>query len=150
MNLNNLSKTVEKSKKRIGRGIGSGKGKTGGRGYKGQKARGKVPAAAVGGGLILYKKLPFKRGWGRRGTNATRSPKPVIIKLEDLNSLKAKTVVNLATLIENKFVSEREAKKHGVKILMGRGAELKVSLVIDLPVSQSVKEKIEQVGGSVV
>jgi len=57
MQLNTLAKTTETSKKRIGRGLGSGKGKTGGRGQKGQKARGKIPAANVGGGLILYKNV---------------------------------------------------------------------------------------------
>lgn len=149
MELNNLNKITERSKKRLGRGIGSGKGKTGGRGYKGQKARGKIPAAAVGGGLILYKKLPFKRGWARRGTASTRSPKPVIIKLDQLNNLKAKSVVNLATLIENKLVTENQAKSRGVKILLGKG-ELSVALNIEVPVSKVVKEKIEQQGGSVV
>lgn len=148
MELNNLTKITEKTKKRIGRGIGSGKGKTGGRGYKGQKARGKVPAAAVGGGLVLYKKLPFKRGWARRGTQATRSPKPVIIKLEDLNNLKPKSVVNLATLIDNKLVLESQVRRRGVKVLLGRG-ELKVALSVVVPVSKSAKLKVEQLGGSV-
>ena len=122
MQLNNLGKITERSKKRPGRGLGSGKGKTGGRGQKGQKARGKIPAANVGGGLILYKKLPFRRGWGNRKV----SPKAVIVKTSDLNSLKAKTVVNFESLIENKIVSAKELKGKLVKILSD--VELKVAL----------------------
>src|SRR3989338_1055175 len=85
MKLSNLSKTIERSSKRVGRGTGSGKGKTGGRGSKGQKARGKIPAAFVGGSLPLYKKLPFVRGWGNKKAN----PKPVVITLDELNRFKA-------------------------------------------------------------
>jgi len=48
---------MERSQKRVGRGTGSGKGKTSGRGMKGQKARGKIPSAFIGGSLPLYKKL---------------------------------------------------------------------------------------------
>src|SRR5437868_15389382 len=99
MKLNTLPKLTVKSKKRLGRGLGSGKGKTGGRGQKGQKARGKIPAANVGGGLILYKKLPFVRGWGNRKA----SEKPVIIALEKLNSFKAKSRLDIASLFENKL-----------------------------------------------
>ena len=61
--------------KRLGRGIGSGKGKTGGRGSKGQKARGKVPLAFAGSNLPLYKKLPLRKGLGNRKV----SGKPVFL-----------------------------------------------------------------------
>lgn len=147
MNLENLSKTTTKTKKRLGRGNGSGKGKTAGRGYKGQKSRGKVPAAVVGGGLILYKKLPFKRGWNRSGGNAPHSPKAVLVKLSDLNKLKAQTVVNIQTLVENKIVSEKEAVKKGVKILAG--GDFATPLTIELPVSEKVRQLVEKVGGRV-
>lgn len=63
MKLHELMKVRAKSRKRLGRGLGSGKGKTAGRGTKGQKARGKIPATFVGS-LPLYKKLPLKRGQG--------------------------------------------------------------------------------------
>ena len=143
MQLNNLGKITERSKKRPGRGLGSGKGKTGGRGQKGQKARGKIPAANVGGGLILYKKLPFRRGWGNRKV----SPKAVIVKTSDLNSLKAKTVVNFESLIENKIVSAKELKGKLVKILSD--VELKVALEVTLPVSEKVRQMVEKAGGKV-
>ena len=80
-------------KKRLGRGIGSGKGKTAGRGTKGQKARGKIPATFVGS-LPFYKKLPLRRGQG----NPKLSDKLVPIKLSKLNVFKSKTVVDLACI----------------------------------------------------
>jgi large subunit ribosomal protein L15 len=143
MNLNTLPKITERSKKRLGRGLGSGKGKTGGRGQKGQKARGKVPAANVGAGLILYKKLPFRRGWG----NKKVSQKPAIIRLSDLNSLKAQTVVNINTLLENNIVSKEAIKNRPVKILTG--GNLEKALIVELPVSENVKKQIEKAGGKV-
>ncbi len=146
MELFSLPKITEKPKKRLGRGIGSGRGKTSGRGQKGQKARGKIPASVVGGGLILYKKLPFKRGWGRNGGNSAQSVKPVLVPLSKLNVLKAQTVVTLSSLIENKIVSERQAFKKGVKILTV--GELNVPLIIELPVSKKVREMVIKSGGS--
>lgn len=150
MNLSGLSKVVAPRKKRLGRGLGSGKGKTSARGQKGQKARGKIPAAAVGGGLILYKKLPYRRGYSRRGNNPTRSPKPVLVTTDQLNTLKAKSVVNLETLISSGFVDAKEAKKFGVKILTGK-EELKVALRIEqVPVSAKVRQEVTKTGGEVV
>lgn len=144
MNLHSLPKLKDTTKKRLGRGIGSGRGKTGGRGMKGQKARGKIPAAFVGGGLIYYKKLPYVRGWGNRKV----SDKPVIVKLNDLNVLKANSTVNIASLIEAGVITEKQVRAQSVKILaLG---ELKVALNVELPVSQSVKKQIELVGGKVV
>ena len=145
MQLNNLPKTVTKSKKRLGRGLGSGKGKTGGRGTKGQKARGKIPASFIGGSLSLYRKLPYSRGWG----NKKASKNPVSIMTDDLSKLKTKSVVNVSSLIESKLVKEREAKKRGVKVLSGI-TELKVSLTVEIPVSEKAKTIIEQAGGKVI
>lgn len=145
--LSNLPKVKGTTKKRMGRGLGSGKGKTGGRGMKGAKARGKIPAAAVGGGLILYKKLPYLRGWSRHGGNPARSLKPIIIKTSQLNVFKEKESVDLNSLIEKGLISEKEAKKRGVKILSE--GELKVGLNINIAVSKSVKGIIEKAGGKV-
>ncbi len=144
MLLNSLPKLTTITNKRLGRGLGSGKGKTSGRGQKGQKARGTIPPSFSGGGLPLYKKLPLNRGWG----NPKRSAKPVIIYLESLNVLKPGTVVDLMTLIENKIVSEKEAKKSGVKIL-DKGT-LNVKLTIKLPVSKKALAKIQSSGGDVI
>ena len=64
MKLNELVKLKSRGKKRVGRGLGSKLGKTAGRGTKGQKARGKIPAGFTGAGLPTYKKLPLRRGLG--------------------------------------------------------------------------------------
>lgn len=143
MNLSNLPKLKVRDKKRVGRGIGSGKGKTSGRGSKGQKSRGKIPASFTGGGLPLYKKLPFKRGWGNRKV----SVKQIIIKTSQLNILKKGMVVNLNSLIEVGLVSPKDAHKKGVKIL--RDEELKFELIVELPVSAKVRQDLERVGGTV-
>lgn len=148
MALHNLTKTVERTTKRIGRGLGSGKGKTGGRGQKGQKARGKIPAANVGGGLILYKKLPYKRGWSRSGGNPKRALKPVIVKLSELNIFKPSETVTVQLLVERKIVSDKEIGKKGLKVL--NSGELTQALNIQLPVSATVKAIIESKGGKVL
>ena len=145
MKLSNLSKTIERSSKRVGRGTGSGKGKTGGRGSKGQKARGKIPAAFVGGSLPLYKKLPFVRGWGNKKAN----PKPVVITLDELNRFKANSRVTIETLSEVGLFAGRAIQKRGVKIL-DRG-EIKVKgLIIEISASKEAKAKIESLGGKIV
>lgn len=141
MKLHQLLKVKLKSKKRLGRGLGSGKGKTAGRGTKGQKARGKVPATFIGS-MPLYKKLPLKKGKG----NSKVSQKPKLVKISDLNTFKAKSVVDIAKLIEAKIITEKESKQ-GVKLL-GDG-ELNISLTVNLPVSKSAREKIEKKGGKV-
>lgn len=148
MELNVLPKTVDTAKKRMGRGLGSGKGKTGGRGQKGQKARGKIPAANVGGGLILYKKLPYRRGWSRRGGNPARTPKPVIVKLSELNIYKANETVTVQSLVEKGIVADKEVAKKGVKVLSA--GELTTAITVQLPVSENVKNLIEKKGGKVL
>ncbi len=148
MELHSLTKTVERSKKRMGRGLGSGKGKTGGRGQKGQKARGKVPAANVGGGLILYKKLPYKRGWNRAGGNPKRSPKPVLVKLSELNDFKANETITVESLIQKGIVSSKEISKKGIKVLVA--GELAHAINLQLPVSEKVKELVEKAGGKIL
>lgn len=143
MQLNKLDKFNDKSKKRIGRGIGSGRGKTSGRGTKGQKARGSVPASFIGGSLPLYKKLPYRRGLG----NSKVSLKPVIVQVEALNVLKTNSVVDVDSLIKANIVLGKEATKQGVKIL-GNGA-LKIALEVKVPVSKTAQAIIEKAGGKV-
>lgn len=148
MRLSALPKTVLRRSKRVGRGIGSGKGKTAGRGTKGQKARGKIPASFIGGSLPLYKKLPFLRGWG----NAKRSAKPVILRLSQLKGFPAKSVVDASALIDKGLVEEKEVAQRGVKILADTAdsSKLLAALTVKLPVSHQAKEIIEQAGGKVV
>lgn len=141
MRLDQLLKINTKSKKRVGRGIGSGKGKTAGRGTKGQKARGKIPIAFAGD-LALYRKLPLKKGQG----NPQVSPKPKIISLKDLNVFKAKSIIDTLELLKTKIIVAKEAGR-GVKVL--GTSEVARSFIVKLPVSQSAKAKIEAKGGKV-
>lgn len=148
ISLDKLPKTTAKSKKRVGRGYGSGRGgHTAGRGAKGLKARGKVPLTFAGTKMkkSFLKRLPLLRG---KGKFKSFKAKPVIVNVKYLNLLPNDVVVNLDSLIKHKVVTEKEAKKFGVKIL-GEG-ELNVCLKVELPCSKGAVEEIERAGGSVV
>lgn len=142
MKLHQVEKLQVKKSKRIGRGLGSGKGKTSGRGMKGQKARGKVRLGFVGGGLPLYRKLPLRKGKG----NPKLSNDLKVINLEKLNIFKAKSIIDEQTLLEARIVSKDDLKK-GVKILSF--GQVKNALIVKLPTSKSAKDKIEVAGGRV-
>ncbi|MDO8461024.1 MAG: 50S ribosomal protein L15 [bacterium] len=144
MDLNTLVKITNKKKRRLGRGHGSGRVKTSGRGTKGQNARGTRPLHFEGGAVSLIKRLPFRRGKGR---NKVFKKKPVIINVKALNAFKKGSIVDLDSLIKNHIVEASDAKIYGVKIL-GDG-ELKVALKVQLPLSKGAKEKIEKIGGTV-
>lgn len=144
MKLNELTKINARAKKRIGRGLGSGKGKTGGRGTKGQKARGRVSLGFIGGSLPIYRRLPYRRGYG----NQAGKSKAVGIALSKLEVFKAGSEVDLRSLIEQKIVSEKQARKFGVKIL-GNG-EINIALTVNMPTSSSAAAKIEKAGGKVL
>lgn len=146
MRLHTLPQIRTKSKKRLGRGLGSGKGKTGGRGTKGQKARGKVSAVSLGS-IAFYKKLPYLRGHVRGGKRRLPSEK-TIIKLKELNVFKTNSLVDLESLLEKKLISEKQARDSRIKIV--GGSELKVKLTVKLPVSKKTQQQIEKVGGKVV
>lgn len=141
MKLSQLQKIVTKKNKRLGRGIGSGKAKTGGRGTKGQKARGKIPVGFTGAGLSTYKKLPQSRGLGNRAV----LKKPKLIALSRLNGLRKNSVVDLEQLERCGLISQKDIKI-GVKILADV-TPLTVPLVVKLPVSKMAKRKIENIGG---
>lgn len=144
MNLSQIGKLKTKSKKRVGLGHGSGRGKTSGRGTKGQKARNKVAIYFEGGALPLTKRLPFLRGKGR---NRSLQQKPAIINVAALNVFPKGTTVTEESLAKQGIVALEEAKQNGVKIL-GDG-ELKVAVTVKLPVSKGAAEKIKQAGGTV-
>jgi len=144
MNINSLIKTTEKTKRRLGQGHGSGRVKTSGRGTKGQNAKGKRALSFEGGALPLIKRLPFRRG---KGKNKLFKKKPIVINVKALSLLGKDTVVDLKTLIKHNIVDEKEAKIYGVKIL-GDG-ELKLPLIIKLPISKSASEKVKKAGGRV-
>ncbi|CEH30942.1 50S ribosomal protein L15 [Aneurinibacillus migulanus] len=127
------------TRKRVGRGIGSGNGKTAGRGHKGQNARsgGGVRPGFEGGQNPLYRRLP-KRGF----TNPNRKVYAVI-NLDRLNQFEEGTVVTPELLLE---VGVIKNARDGVKIL-GNG-ELNVKLTVQAQkFSQSAVEKIEALGG---
>ncbi len=128
-----------KNRKRVGRGIGTGNGKTAGKGHKGQNARsgGGVRPGFEGGQNPIYRRLP-KRGF----TNPNRK-EYAIVNLETLNRFDADSVVTPETLIETGVIKNL---KDGVKVL-GDG-ELKVKLTVKAnKFSQSAVEKIEAAGG---
>ncbi len=128
------------SRKRIGRGIGSGTGKTSGKGHKGQNARsgGGVRPGFEGGQNPLFRRLP-KRGF----TNINRK-EFAIVNLDTLNRFEDGTEVTPALLIETGVVS---SEKSGIKIL-GNGTLNKKLTVRAHKFSASAKEAIENAGGS--
>jgi len=145
--MGDLPKIVTKSKKRLGRGYGSGKGgHTVGRGVKGQKARHDMPILFEGlkTKKSYFKRMPLKRGRGKFNASHGR----VIVNLSYLNILKENVVIDIDLLIKEKIVDEKEAKKFGVKIL-GEG-EIVKKLTIKLPISKSAAKKVIAAGGKVV
>ena len=133
----------KQTKKRLGRGIGSGLGKTSGKGHKGQNARsgGGVRPGFEGGQNPLYRRIPSK-GF----SNAKFKKVYSVVNVSDLNRFEANTEVDMIKLLESGILSKIE--KDGVKIL-GNG-ELTVALkVIANKFTNSAKEKITSVGGSV-
>lgn len=144
MKLNNLSKVNARRGKIVGRGIGSGKGKTAGRGTKGQKARGRIPVGFIGGTLPLYKKLPYNRGQ----RNMKSKSNALAIPLAKLKIFKAGAEIDIQSLIDKKIVSTIDAKKRGVKIV--GSSEVPAKLTIKLPISANAGKIIESFDGKVV
>jgi len=107
MELSHLSTIVAKSKRRIGRGHGSGRVKTSGRGTKGQNARDSMPPAFEGGQLALIKRLPLLRGKGKNGSRATET---FPLSVEKLNAIPAKTVITLESLAKYHMIDQDVAR----------------------------------------
>jgi large subunit ribosomal protein L15 len=127
--------------KRVGRGVGSGWGKTAGRGNKGLKARsgGGVRPGFEGGQMPLHRRLP-KRGF----TNIFKK-EIAIVNLSDLSRFEQGAIVDEALLVRSGLV---KGQNDGIKLL-GRG-DINISLTVKLnAVSRSAKEKIEAAGGTV-
>ena len=146
MKLNKLPKTTTKSKKRAGRGYGSGKGgHTVGRGQKGQKSRSKVGLLFEGTKMrkSLIKRMPMRRGKGKLKSLKTKA---IILNVKYLNFLKDGSKVTVESLIKNNLVV-KEAKKIGVKIL-GDG-NLSKKLTVKVPVSKGAEKKIKKAGGKI-
>ncbi|MCI5144375.1 MAG: 50S ribosomal protein L15 [Candidatus Electrothrix sp. AR3] len=144
MRLNNLSpnKGSRKQRKRVGRGQGSGLGKTAGRGHKGAKSRsgGSVKPGFEGGQMPLHRRLP-KRGF----TNIFKK-EYVIITLADLDKFEAGATVDRQALLEAGLISSKESKQ--IKVLAN--GEISKSVTVDADkVSQGAKDKIIAAGGTV-
>ncbi len=143
-NLNSTTKVKDK-KLRVGRGIGSGKGKTSGRGVKGQKSRSGVAIKSFEGGQMpLYRRLP------KRGFNPIKKEKIAIINLEKIQSLiDAKKIDNNSKidldLLKKANIINKFYKK--IKILGFGDIKSKINLSADF-ISKSAKEKLEKAGGT--
>jgi large subunit ribosomal protein L15 len=141
MNIKHLQKLVKHGKKRLGRGHGSGRVKTSGRGTKGQNARDNMPPAFEGGQAPLIKRLPLLRGKFR---NFSRKPKAFPISINKLNIIPAGTTVSLATLVKYHMIDTGILR---VKIL---GKEkLDHALTVVIPCSEGAKKAVEKAGGTV-
>ncbi|QQS38953.1 50S ribosomal protein L15 [Candidatus Woesebacteria bacterium] len=141
-----LPKVKVKVGKRLGRGYGSGRGgHTSGRGTKGQKARRKIHILFEGTKMkkSFIKRLPLRRGKGKFKSKNN----PIIINVAYLEMLPTGTIVDIATLVKNSIVSEKDAVKYGVKILGNAGLTKKLS--VKLPISKKAAKLIEKNGGKV-
>ncbi len=144
MNILNRTLKIKRSKKRLGRGIGSGKGKTSGRGVKGQKSRSGVAIKSFEGGQMpLYRRLP------KRGFNPIKKIKIAKINLDQLQSFIEKKKINpldqinLESLKKSKIINKSYSK---YKILSNGNLNSKLNIEADFS-SVSAKDKIEKLGG---
>ena len=144
MNILSNNAKVKRPKKRLGRGIGSGKGKTSGRGVKGQKSRSGVAIKSFEGGQMpLYRRLP------KRGFNPINKKKIAKINLDQLQDFVDKkkidpsNLINLESLKKNNIINKSYLK---FKVLGNGKLTSKIDIEVDYS-SISAKEKIENQGG---
>ena len=145
MNLNSLNYKVKNKKIRPGRGIGSGKGKTSGRGHKGQKARSGVAIKSFEGGQMpLYRRLP------KRGFNPIKKNNIAILNLQQLQKyiskgkLNSRNLINLSELKKNKILKNKIDK---IKLLGNGDIKDQINIEVDF-ISKSAKKKIEKNGST--
>ena len=144
MELNKLVKN-NKKKIRVGRGIGSGKGKTSSRGHKGQKSRSGVAIKSFEGGQMpLYRRLP------KRGFKSFTSENIAIINLSHLQKFHDNKKIDLNTPIDLKFLQDKKIlNKKYIKLKILGDGDLKNKIIITTNyVSKQAKAKIEKVGGT--
>ena len=149
MKLNEIKDNLGSSetRKRIGRGIGSGTGKTSGKGHKGQKARSGVSIKGFEGGQMpIHRRLP-KRGFTNiNRTNYTELNFDEIQKLIDNKKIDPKKIINHKTLISLGLVKSTKTK---IKLLAKGQIKNKIDIEVSA-FSKSAKEVIEKIGGSIV
>ena len=145
ISLNNREK-INKTKIRVGRGIGSGKGKTSGRGVKGQKSRSGVAIKSFEGGQMpLYRRLP------KRGFNPINKTSVAIINLEKLQFFIDKKIIKSTETVSSELLKKLKLiNKNSQKLkILGTGEiKSKINIKTDL-ISKSAKEKLEKLGGNV-
>ena len=143
--LNNRSK-INKLKIRVGRGIGSGKGKTSGRGVKGQKSRSGVAIKSFEGGQMpLYRRLP------KRGFNPIKKNNIAILNLDKIQSYIDKKSIKLSDTLNSDLLKKLNLiNKNSIKLkILGSGViKDKITIEADLA-SKSAVEKLEKIGGSI-
>ena len=146
MKLNSINVKKLKTRKRLGRGIGSSKGKTCGRGHKGQKSRSGVAIKSFEGGQMpLYRRLP------KRGFKNIRNNKIALINISKIQQIfKNKKVssdskLNLSILQKSKLINKKYKK---LKLLGSGDIKEKFDIEVNFA-SDSAKEKIEKIGGKV-
>tara|TARA_Y100000768_G_C23914537_1_gene651695 strand:- start:126 stop:581 length:456 start_codon:yes stop_codon:yes gene_type:complete len=143
----NTTLQVKKKKIRVGRGIGSGKGKTSGRGIKGQKSRSGVAIKSFEGGQMpLYRRLP------KRGFNPIKKGKIAKINIDKIQYLVEKKILKenekiSLEYLKNKKILNKSYKK--IKVLGSGNINCKLDIEADF-ISKSAKEKIEKLGGKIL
>ena len=142
MELNNLIKS-NKKKIRVGRGIGSGRGKTSSRGHKGQKSRSGVAVRNFEGGQMpIYRKTP------KRGFNSLKkiNPKSLTISLISFNKFEENSLIDIKFLIQSGFLKKKDHKK-SIKLIDSIQFNKKLQFK-DFKVTPGAKKRIEELGGS--
>ena len=143
--LNTTNKFIKK-KIRVGRGIGSGKGKTCGRGVKGQKSRSGVAIKSFEGGQMpLYRRLP------KRGFNPIGKKRIAILNLDKIQSFIDKKIIKSTETVSSELLKKLKLiNKNSQKLkILGTGEiKSKINIKTDL-ISKSAKEKLEKLGGTV-
>ena len=145
MELNSLIKT-NKKKIRVGRGIGSGKGKTASRGHKGQKSRSGVAIKSFEGGQMpLYRRLP------KRGFKSLNKDNVAILNLSKIQSMLEKTKNDLKNTLDLKILKEKKLiKNNNIKLKILGSGEIKKSIDISAHfASKQALTKIEKAGGKI-
>ena len=145
MTLNSLSSIgTSKNRKRVGRGIGSGTGKTAGRGHKGQKSRsgGNIRQGFEGGQMPIYRKTP------KRGFNSLKkiNPKSLSISLVSFNKFDENSLIDIKFLIEAGFLKKKDHNK-SIKLIDSIQFKKKLQFK-DFKVTPGAKKRIEDLGGS--
>ena len=143
--LNNRPR-INKSKIRVGRGIGSGKGKTSGRGIKGQKSRSGVAIKSFEGGQMpLYRRLP------KRGFNPVKKEKIAILNLDKIQSfIDKKTITNTEILNTSSLKKLNLINKNSKKLKILGSGEIKSNIeIVAHFASKQALSKIEKAGGKV-